>query len=657
MTQPEARSQAQYFAAKEDPKDVIGTLTEHTDMHEAGVSADRGIGAIWRRNMAVYYAGLLTGNDGSALDFGGVRGELVKVVSNQARSLARQFFSLITKARLEFEALAQTTETGVIADARLANALCKHIVDDQRLDTLADRLLETTILAGSAYFKPCWRSDRGKRVSQSMDGEAILSGALEISVHHPIDVCFDLSVEHAHDRDWCLVRTLKNRWDLAAQFPGLGDKISNLARPEDDQFLVHAQRKSEDLVFVYEFYHRSTVAMPEGRMLVFGNAETVFFDDVNPYINQEGEAFLPLVECKPEPIVGTPWGYSFFNDLVPLQEMLDASMSTAASNVSAYGLGTLLNPEGNGLSVRDIGGIQFLNYKPAGPTGGGKPEPLQLPSTPAEVYKYSETIKTNMMEISGINSTLRGAPPSNVTSGTMAATLSANAVEFAAPFAKAYHLALEQVLYYSLLIYKRFAKTKQVVAVAGKNKESMVREFVGADIGNIAKVRLRVRNAASATAAGVADQGEKLLSAGLIRSPQQFLELMETGNIESLFETERNENDLINAENDLLREGKIVHALATDVHTKHIPQHLQVLSDPELRRQASLYQDGVSLPESAPAKAAGILKAALDHVQEHLELQKNTDPLLLAICATGNAPQVPPGAPPPAQPPQPEGAL
>lgn len=635
--------QSEYFAAKKAP-DVIGVLTEHIEMHGAGINSQAGIGALWRRNMSVYYSGLLTGNDASALDFGGQQGELVKVVSNQARSLARQFFSLVTKSRLEFEASAQTTESGVLADARLANALAKHIVTDQRLDILGDRMLETTILAGSAYLKPAWRTDRGRKVTAN-EGKNVLSGALEISVHHPVDVTFDLSVEHSHERDWAVVRTIKNRWDLVAQFPNLETEILNLPAPDGDQFLVSTQRKSEDLCFVYEFYHRSSVALPDGKLLVFGSEDAVFFDDANPYVNQNGEAFIPLCECKPEPIIGTPWGYSFFNDLVPLQEMLDASMSTAASNVSAYGLGTMLNPEGNGLSVRDIGGLQFLNYKPAGATGGGKPEALQLPSTPAEVYRYSETVKTNMMEISGINATLRGAPPANVTSGTMAATLSANAVEFAAPFAKSYHLALEQAVFYSLLIYKRFATTSQVIAVAGKNREAIVREFTGADIGNLSKVTLKTRNALSSTAAGVSDQGEKLLKAGLIKTPQQFLELMETGNIESLFETEQSENDLINAENDLLREGKIVSAMSTDVHPTHISQHRQVMNDPELRRLASQFQDGVPV-SAAIAKATGVLKAAQDHILEHMQLGKDTDPWLLAVCATGQAPQM---APPPAE--------
>lgn len=658
----ERQSMDSYFAARE-ARDVVGVLSEEIDRHNTGVSQDQGIGAIWRRNMAVYYAGVLSGDSRTGLNFGGTQGELVKVVSNQARSLARQFFSLITKSKLEFEAHAQTTETGVLADTRLSNALAAHIVNDQRLDMQGDRMLETTILAGSAYLKPCWRTDRGKRVTRSAEGEAVLSGALEISVHHPIDVTFDLSVENTHDRDWCVVRTMKNRWDLAAQFPELSTKIAMLAKPEDDQFLVTSRRQSEDLCFVYEFYHRSTVSMPEGRMLVFGNDETVFFDAANPYVNEEGEAFLPLVECKPEPIIGTPWGYSFFNDLVPMQEMFDAAMSTCASNVSAYGLGTMLNPEGNGLSVRDIGGLQFLNYKPAGATGGGKPEALQLPQTPGEVYKFSETVKTGMMEISGINATLRGAPPANVTSGTMAATLSANAVEFAAPFAKSYHMALEQAVFMGILIYKRFATVEQTITIAGKHREAIVKRFVGNDIGGLSKVTLKTRNALSSTSAGIADQGEKLLKAGLIKTSQQFIELMETGNIESLFESEQSENDLINAENDLLREGKIVHAMATDVHTIHISQHRQVMNDPELRRLSSQYTEvaeGVPMQGLPPnvVKAAGILKAVQDHIEEHLNLQKQTDPMLLAICATGSAPQIPPGAPPPSDgggPPMPEG--
>ena len=164
---------------------------------------------------------------------------------------------------------------------------------------------------------------------------------------------------------------------------------------------------------------------------------------------------------------------------------------------------------------------------------------------------------------------------------------------------------------------------------------------MGSDLGNLGRVQLRTRNAASSTTAGVSDQADKLIKAGLIKTPQQFLELMETGNIETLYETEQSENDLINSENDLLREGKIVHAMSTDVHPVHIGQHRQVMNDPELRRLASQFEDGGANSPSV-AKAAGILKAAQDHIIEHLDLQKDTDPVLLAICATGNAPQMAP---------------
>jgi len=304
-------------------------------------------------------------------------------------------------------------------------------------------------------------------------------------------------------------------------------------------------------------------------------------------------------------------------------------------------LGTMLNPEGNGLKVTDIGGLQFLNYKPASASGGGKPEPLQLPSTPSEVYRFSETLKANMQELSNINSTLRGAPPSNVTSGTMAATLSANAIEFAAPFAKAYHMCLEQAMFHALLCYKCFATVPQVLAIAGQgtaSKAAVVRNFVGADIGNLARVSLKTRSALSSTAAGISDIGEKLLKAGLIRSPQQYLELIETGNIQSLYETEQSENDLINAENDDLREGTSVRAMASDIHPQHVVQHKQVVNDPELRRLAARYVEGGQNSE-AVLKAYRVMRAATEHILEHVRLQGETDPMLLAMASTGQAPQ------------------
>ena len=118
---------------------------------------------------------------------------------------------------------------------------------------------------------------------------------------------------------------------------------------------------------------------------------------------------------------------------------------------------------------------------------------------------------------------------------------------------------------------------------------------------------------------------QNLLQNGLVKTPEQFIQVMQTGRLEPVIEGEQAEIMLIKDENEHLMDGKEIMAISTDDHIKHIKEHKVVLASIEARKNDT------------------IVPATLAHIQEHIELLKTTDPGLLAVLDQP-AMGMPPGA-------------
>ncbi|NDG33517.1 hypothetical protein EB118_26115, partial [bacterium] len=115
------------------------------------------------------------------------------------------------------------------------------------------------------------------------------------------------------------------------------------------------------------------------------------------------------------------------------------------------------------------------------------------------------------------------------------------------------------------------------------------------------------------TIAGRVQMAEQLLQMNLIKNPQQYFQVMNTGRLDTMFEGEQNELLLIKAENERLMDGQDVQASALDSHRMHIMEHKSVLADPDLRKDNSL------------------VEKVMAHITQHIDLLRNTDPDLLAL--------------------------
>jgi len=614
------------YWANEEPIKLVGEIKEQMLDFQSQIETE--IASVWRRNRRYYYPNL----SGDALEFSGDAGELIKVHSNKLRLRTRQLFAILSRSKFNYRARAQVKDKNAIADTRILQGLIDHILEKDKFDAANDTALERALRYGVGYIFPTWRTDRGSVIGSDERGLPLYSGKSHIIKPNAWDVIFDTNVYDFEDLEEVKVKCRMNRHNLIAQYPELEQYIKRLPEIESGRKGESSRHMGRDLVEVIHFLHRAGPSVEKGRYMVFADENTIFFDDANPY---QGVGVLQL---KPEEIDETPWGYAPMNDMVPLQEMLDLSISTAASNLEAYGIGAMLNPSNNNITLSEVMGRSFIQYTPQNAEGGGKPEPLQWPQTPGEAWKFNEVMDNELLAMANLNPTLTGNPPANVTSGAFAATLQASSIEFMQPWAKPFYRFAESGMYYCLENYRKLAPEGFLIAIAGPGNTSHVRELKKATMPMVDRVSIQQQSPLASTSAGLSAMADNLLAKGLIPNVQLFLEFIETGRIQSMYEGNLSQIESIRAENDRLREAQMVHAWPTHLNPLHVAEHAAIFNDVELT--ALVDDESNQTPEAQQARK--ILKNTYEHILEHLENEKTTDPMLLAIIATGRAPQMMP---------------
>lgn len=587
----------------------------------------------WQAYHGAYY------EDGHAITFAGETGELVNFAVNHYRNIASHMLTLTTSSRPSFQARSVNTDYRSQVETTLANGLLDYYMREKRMEKYLKTATEYAIVMGSGYIKMEWNATSGKiydyiepeedkifgedeegnpldETGQILKTFPIYEGDVEFSNLSPFDVVFDSTKESVSDNDWVLVRSFKNKYDIIAKYPEHEDEILNLQTKSDNkQYRVSLSPLEETVdVPVYEFYHKKTESMPDGRYLLFLSSDIILMDSIMPYRR------LPIYRISPGEVLGTPYGYTPMFDLLPMQDAVNSLYSTILTNHNAFGVQNVLNPRGNDIRVNQVsGGLNFIEYN----AQAGKPEALNLVNTPAEIFNFLGMIERAMETVSGINSVARGNPEESLRSGTALALVQSQALQFISGLQQSYITMIEDIGTGLMELLQDFASVPRVAAIAGKNNKTKLKEFSAKDISSINRVIVDVGNSVAQTTAGRVQMADNLIQMGIIKTPEQYFSVINTGKLETMTEGMVDQNLLTRAENERLSEGDIdVIAVATDPHSLHIREHMNVLSDPDLRNDPEL------------------VARVLNHINEHISLLQNTDPNLLALI--GEQPLGPP---------------
>lgn len=593
----------------------------------------------------------------------GENGELSVYSTNHYRNLIRSILAITTSQKPAFDARALNTDLSTMNRAKLGNDILDYYMKEKKIFRKSKLTAEMSLVMAQAFLVANWATDQGKAIgvkpvlkpdledvpenpeefTEDMfqvdaNGDPmekiVYEGDIHCTVHSPLDVRVDQGCENWEEVTWADVRHYENKWDLVARYPHQREAILSETSEDHDKTKymgLRAVDEGSDYVPVYTFYHVPTAGLPNGRLQKRLDNGEVLYDGPYPY----GEKFN-VFRIAPGEVFGSTEGYTDLYDIIQLQDVVNTLDSSIFTNQKAFGVQAVAVPEGASISPEDTAGMTFVNV-PA-PMSENMPRAIQLTSTPPELLTNSQRVEKNMEKLSGINSVVRGDPEHNLKSGVALQRVQAMAIQYNSNFQHEWASLLEDVGTFLLHLLKNFANTERMIALSGKRNRGAVVSFKKDDIKDLDSVVVDLGNPLSRTVGGRLEIADRLLEKGLLKTPHQYIQVMETGNLDPMTESLDAELDLIRRENEMFMKGEGIDPMVGDSHLKHIQEHRALIADPYVRANDEL------------------LDIVLSHIQIHIQLYKTQDPVWAVVSGEPPAPQpAPPQMMPPGPPGGPEG--
>ena len=682
-----------YFAADES-KRLVERLGSRAVAYREWLSRT-GRSSRMQRAWSAYYGGSVDGQkDAAGILRGGQQGELALLTANVFGTMVRQVMRLITGQKPAFKVVAKSSDSESIAQAFLGDALIDAYDRKLRVTEGEVDAVQSGMLLGNGFVALSWATQLGREVGLDPDTDKVIrEGDVQMRVLTPWDVVHDIQ-DAPESRQWIVLRVVRKRFDLIAQFPRHADKIrssrgdafvsADRFRPDGGPTRWDAppnvDSDTEDNVVVWEFRHIPTPALPNGRLAQFISSDCVLFDSMTageaapPQVGEDGmpleadtgptDAGYPypgllVEEYAPERRTGRPAEtHTSHWDAMSLQEMLDVVTSAIATNANIGALVNMWVPQGGVPNLHKLDtGLNIIE-------SNIKPEVLDLLHMPQELVGLGQVLQDFMQQISGLNNVVMGDTPKGMPA-QLAALLEAKAVQFHAQGQAGYYRLVETVRTSILKLLQSFTKKNEprVTSIAGKANTWMLQSWTAEDISGLDRVAVEPVNPVMRTFAGRMTLAEGMADRGWI-GKDEFLATWLTGETKTQMDPRQATIGRHAREKEMLMRGiglppidmaatqqalmldpgagpvftddgrPHIRPLATDKHWLDIPEYLSVLESPEARENPAVVQ------------------AVTDVVQEKLRLWQTMSPDILALLG---------GQPPPSAmmamgpPPMPEG--
>lgn len=571
-----------YFASAAEDK-VGAKLVERLDRYEDHTLVSE-VNCRLKMAWQYYFGYSPDGFHGtSAVARAGESNELAAIRVNHSRALVNALLTLITNQKFVWTPRAVNLDYNSVRQTQLASSILEYYWHVKGVEAYANKAVEEAIAFTEGFVLVEWDDKLGVSLPDPQNEQATIStGDLRFTNVSSWDVIRDPNKKAWDDLDWVIVRTWRNKFDLAIRHPTLSKEILETEPDLGSKASRSTDKWESDDIPVYVFFHKPCAILPFGREIHFLSSKTVL-----KFENLQYDS-IPLHRVAPAELTGTPYGYSQHLEILGIQELSDSIHSSIATNLSTFGVQSIAIEEGSQTQFDEMGGMRALYYR----QGGKKPEGLNLTAIPAEAFKYLDDLKTVQELIMGLNAVVRGESTSDRMSGSALALLQSQALQQASVLS-GNRVALIQNLGTSVInIIKKKASSPLKIAIAGKGRMSAVheQEVTGDKLSGISAVYVQVSNPLSQTSAGAVELANNLLQMKLIQSPEQYTQIIDQGRFEPITRGTTEELTNILRENEDIAQGLETFAMIHDNHLLHGMEHKVSVANPEARRNPAVVQ-------------------------------------------------------------------
>lgn len=562
--------------------------------------------ALYRNSFMNFYMGYIYR---ASMFKSGEQGELTRSFVNHERNILLHLKKITTRNKLTYKAQVRNSSANSAQAIQFANGLAERYAsaEEYDLDPKGKQAVEDVLVFGESSLVGLWDRFKGKPVVQDPNtGQMYNEGDMEYFNVTPIDHIINTAHQSRDLLQWRVIRRWVNKYDWAAMYPKFKDQVVSLNDTESSYGtkLVTLLRHDNETIPVFYFFHKTTPAVPKGRLLIMADPTTVFED--GPLDQGEGKRgydHIPVYDMVVTTMQGSPFGYTVAFDLIPQQQLYNEVFSAVATNNINFATQCVMTPKGSNIHYQNLAsGMTLIEYDPKMGPNQGKPEALNLLHSAPESYTLLDKIRTNMEIVGGISAFERGQADESITSGQYAALVSTQSVIFNADLQSAYTHMMKACMTGTVKTIKKNMIGKKIARIVGSTSEPYLKEFQASDLQDIDSIDIDLVNPMLQTPAGKMNMADNMMKTGLIKDAQQYIGVYTEGDLPMLYHRQETQLKLVKQENEELMKGTQFECAVTDNHVMHILEHTAIIDTMEAR-----------LNPNTP-----YVIAALFHIQSHL---------------------------------------
>jgi len=460
-----------------------------------------------------------------------------RFVVNHLFDMTETKIAQMTRLKPAIQILPTNSEFSDKMAARATKMLMDHLWYINDMDRLLQSVHRHKKIFGEAWLFIEWDDSKGDKHPDAGEVVETEEGLAEVPEDLKTgDVCYSLEVpwkillqlqDRFEDCDYMFRMRIEHVDDVKKKYP---DHEKNIKADSNQfQFDIAAidSARMEDAVVVFDFFHRDTKNVSDGRHIVFTKDVMLEEKDL-----QYSHGEFPCERLTDLDIPEVLHGVSQYEIIKPIQNMHNNLSTLLTKNLYLTGHAKWVMPKG-ACKIESLGNDNtIVQYQ--GPVA---PQLMQANPNPPEAYGFRDKLKEEMEQIYQVHGISRGQPPSGVTAAVALQFLNEQETERASTEIAKANAFIRAVAKKTLAVAGDFYEPDdgRMLRIVGKDNRYIIQYFDSANLEKSYDVRIENGNALSDLKAG---KTQRIIEVIQYKpdalSPEQLVELLDLGSVDKV---------------------------------------------------------------------------------------------------------------------------
>lgn len=530
--------------------------------------------------------------------------DMERNVFNQIAPLIDTRIANLKKINYSMKVNPRTNEDDDYSKAEISTAVLRFKQSDSDFQTKKNTMIAWNELCGSCFWLAWWDTSLGKKYAEAAEVQISPDGSTQskTTAYYTGDVDYGLLTPYEVYPESIFKQGVENQRSIIIEQVKNVDEIYDLYDIKTEGTSVETfsltpvscvggfgyettthmlgHRAVDDAQRVITYFERPSRHRPGGRMIIIiGDEHLVYYGDL-PYER------IPIVQCVCRETAGQFFGRSVIEDLIPRQRAYNGCVNRIHDYIKNIVIQSYIAEKGSvdidEFEERLTQSGALLEYA----RGFEPPTPVPNSVLPSDVFSERQSLKNEMEYVAGVSQLMvTGNAPQTNMSGTAIENLMQIDSTRLSLTGEHIRNSVKNLAKLWLEIYKRYAKTKRVVDIAGLNSIGNALVWCDEDINSF-DIEYTTENELVMSEDMQKQRMTEAFSMGLFtdengRIPERIkLKILEAQRINSYDEVMSINQLQIQAaqrENKFFESGAIPEVSEFDEHKIHIEEHMRYM--------------------------------------------------------------------------------